>query len=68
MEVEESLRQALGNEVSVAYKDGKGSLTVRFYSDDQLRAFANLLGHYDREGTGPGLAPESQVRGKTEKT
>ena len=61
VEVEESLRQALGNEVSVAYKDGKGSLTVRFYSDDQLRAFANLLGHYDREGTGPGLAPESQV-------
>ena len=52
VEVEESLRQALGNEVSVAYKDGKGSLTVRFYSDDQLRAFANLLGHYDREGGG----------------
>ena len=50
VEVEESLRQTLGNEVSVAYKDGKGSLTVHFYSDDQLRAFANLLGHYDREG------------------
>ena len=60
-EVEESQRPALGHVVSVAYKDGKGSLTVRFYSDDQLRAFANLLGHYDREGTGPGLAPESQV-------
>ena len=46
VEVEESLRQTLGNEVSVAYKDGRGSLTVHFYSDDQLRAFANLLGHY----------------------
>ena len=52
VEVEESLRQTLGNEVSVAYKDGKGSLTVHFYSDDQLRAFANLLGHYDRAGDG----------------
>ena len=53
VEVEESLRQALGSEVSVAYKNGRGSLTVHFYSDDQLRAFANLLGHYDLEGTGP---------------
>ena len=50
VEVEESLKQALGNEVSVAYHDGKGKLTVHFYSDEQLRAFANLLGHYDREG------------------
>lgn len=52
VEVEESLRQALGNEVSVAYKDGRGSLTVHFYSDDQLRAFANLLGHYEQQGSG----------------
>ncbi len=51
-EVEASLRQALGNEVSVAYRNGRGSLTVHFYSDDQLRAFANLLGGYDREGSG----------------
>lgn len=50
VEVEESLRQTLGNEVSVAYKDGRGSLTVHFYSDDQLRAFANLLGNYKKEG------------------
>ena len=60
VEVEESLRQALGNEVSVAYKDGRGSLTVRFYSDEQLRAFANLLGRYDREGTAGAPAPEAQ--------
>lgn len=50
-EVELSLKEALGNEVSVAYKKGgKGTLTVHFYSDDQLRAFANLLGQYDRTG------------------
>ena len=44
VEVEESLKQALGNEVRVAYHDGKGKLTVHFYSDEQLKAFANLLG------------------------
>ena len=46
VEVEESLKQVLGSEVNVAYHDGKGKLTVHFYSDDQLRAFANLLGQY----------------------
>ena len=49
VEVEESLRQALGSEVRVAYHDGKGRLTVHFYSDEQLRAFANLLGQYQNE-------------------
>ena len=48
-EVEESLKQALGSEVNVAYHDGKGKLTVHFYSDDQLKAFANLLGQYSVE-------------------
>ncbi len=61
VEVEESLRQALGNEVSVKYKNGQGSLTVRFYSDDQLRAFANLLGQYDREGLSPPPQPDQTV-------
>ena len=28
------------------YKDGKGSLRIDFYSDDQLRTFAGLLGQY----------------------
>ena len=46
---EESLKQALGSEVRVAYHDGKGKLTVHFYSDDQLKAFANLLGQYNME-------------------
>ena len=49
MEVEESLKQALGSEVRVAYHDGKGKLTVHFYSDDQLKAFANLVGQYNME-------------------
>ena len=49
VEVEESLKQVLGNEVNVAYHDGKGKLTVHFYSDDQLKAFANLLGQYQTE-------------------
>ena len=49
VEVEESLKQALGNEVNVAYHGGKGKLTVHFSSDEQLRAFANLLGQYQTE-------------------
>lgn len=49
VEVEESLKQALGSEVRVAYHEGKGKLTVHFYSDDQLKAFANLLGQYSVE-------------------
>ena len=48
-EVELSLREAIGTEVSVQYKEGKGTLTVGFYSDDQLRAFANLLGQYQNQ-------------------
>ncbi len=49
IEVEESLKQVLGNEVNVAYHDGKGKLTIHFYSDDQLKAFANLLGQYQTD-------------------
>ena len=48
-EVELALRQALGSEVKVDYKNGRGSLTVHFYSDEQLTAFANLLGGYRQE-------------------
>lgn len=50
-EVEIALREALGNEVKVEYKGGRGSLTVHFYSDEQLTAFANLLGGYQKETT-----------------
>ena len=48
-EVELSLQEALGTEVGVKYKEGKGTLSVHFYSDDQLRVFANLLGNYEKE-------------------
>ena len=48
-EVELALREVLGNEVKGAYKNGRGSLTVHFYSDEQLTAFANLLGGYQKE-------------------
>lgn len=49
IEVESSLREVIGNEVKVDYKKGRGTLTLHFYSDDQLRAFANLLGRYEKE-------------------
>lgn len=48
-EVEIALKETLGTEVKVQYKDGKGALNVKFYSDDQLKAFANLLGKYNKE-------------------
>ena len=48
-EVELSLKESLGTEVHVQYKEGKGSLNVHFYSDEQLKAFANLLGKYKKE-------------------
>lgn len=43
-EVELSLQSALGVQVSVKYKDGRGTLSVDFYSKDQLFEFANKLG------------------------
>lgn len=62
VEVEESLKQVLGSEVRVAYHDGKGKLTVHFYSDDQLRAFANLLGQYQQDETPQALRAGSSER------
>lgn len=48
-EVEISLREALGTEVRVEYKEGRGRMVVDFYSDEQLHAFANLLGSYQKD-------------------
>ncbi|MDL2253686.1 ParB/RepB/Spo0J family partition protein [Ruminococcaceae bacterium OttesenSCG-928-I18] len=48
-EVEISLRERLGTEVHVEYKEGQGKLTLGFYSEEQLRAFANLLDGYRGE-------------------
>lgn len=49
LEVEAALKEVTGNEVKVAYKEGKGSLQIAFYSDAQLKKFAELLGRYDPE-------------------
>ena len=43
-EVELALRDALGVEVHVKYKNGSGTLAVDFYSKEQLFDFANRLG------------------------
>ncbi len=43
-EVELALKEALGVEVKVKYKAGKGTLSLDFYSKDQLFDFANKLG------------------------
>lgn len=48
-EVELALREVLGTEVRVSYKDGSGTLSIGFYSDEQLKDFANLLGKYKKE-------------------
>ena len=48
-EVALSLKEALGTEISVQYKEGRGTLNVSFYSDEQLKAFANLLGNYKKQ-------------------
>ncbi|MBP8855673.1 MAG: ParB/RepB/Spo0J family partition protein [Oscillospiraceae bacterium] len=50
-EVELSLKEVLGTEIKVQYKEGKGSLQIAFYSDEQLKAFANLLGNYENSHT-----------------
>ncbi|MDO4565723.1 MAG: ParB/RepB/Spo0J family partition protein [Oscillospiraceae bacterium] len=47
VEVEKSLSEALGVEVRVKYKDGSGTLSVDFYSREQLYDFANRLGSSD---------------------
>ncbi len=47
-EVEMAMAESLGRKVTVSKaKSGKGgSLTIDFYSDDELTAFANLLGKF----------------------
>ena len=49
-EVEGALKEVTGSEVHVDYKDGKGTLRIDFYSDEQLKQFAVLLGQYRQEG------------------
>ena len=37
------------SKIREVFEKGKGVLQLHFYSDDQLRAFANLLGNYEKE-------------------
>lgn len=48
-EVEIALTESLGRKISVSKaKSGKGgALTIEFYSDDELKSFANLLGRFN---------------------
>lgn len=43
-EVELALRNTLGTPVKVVYKNGKGSLQIPFFSDEELKTYANMLG------------------------
>lgn len=44
MEVEDRLRQRLGTKVTLRYKQGRGQIDIRFYSDDELERFLDLVG------------------------
>ncbi len=48
-EAELSLKEVLGTEVKVTYKNGKGRIEVSFYSDDQLKEFAKILADNSEE-------------------
>jgi ParB family chromosome partitioning protein len=42
--LEGKLRERLGTKVSLRYRQGKGALDIRFYSDDELERILQLLG------------------------
>ena len=42
--LENRLKETLGTKVSLTYRDGKGSLNIRYYSDDDLEHILKLLG------------------------
>ena len=42
--LENSLTETLGTKVSLKYRGGKGSLNIRFFSDDDLERILKLLG------------------------
>lgn len=42
--LENRLRERLGTKVSLRYRQGKGALDIRFYSDDELERLLQLLG------------------------
>jgi ParB family chromosome partitioning protein len=42
--LETRLREKLGTKVTLRYRKGKGSLDIRFFSDDELERVLSLLG------------------------
>ncbi len=42
--LENKLRERLGTKVQLRYRDGKGALDIRFFSDDELERILQLLG------------------------
>lgn len=48
-EVELALQNTLGLLVQVSYTGGKGKVSIPFYSDEELKALANMLGNIEIE-------------------
>jgi ParB family chromosome partitioning protein len=44
MDIENSLRERLGTKVNLRYRQGKGSLEIAFFSDDELERILQILG------------------------
>lgn len=42
--VEDRLRQRLGTKVSVRYREGRGQIDIRFFSDDELERVLDIVG------------------------
>jgi ParB family chromosome partitioning protein len=42
--LENKLRERLGTKVQVRYREGKGSLDIRFFSDAELERILQILG------------------------
>ena len=41
--LENRLKEKLGTKVSLTYRDGKGALTIKYFSDDDLERILNIL-------------------------
>lgn len=41
--LENRLKEKLGTKVSLTYRDGKGTLTIKYFSDDDLERILNIL-------------------------
>jgi ParB family chromosome partitioning protein len=44
LDLEEKLKQRLGTKVTLRYRQGKGALEVKFFSDEELERLLDLLG------------------------